>query len=338
MGKRIKKIIISLIPLIILGVAIFCMRPDIDENGMPTVKEDDFISGSNKDNSSGDEEKDYASDNNTTAKKGYKIEPKATYSPENKYYANGDEYGYTYEQEEYVNKWLNEEQKARKGKYDQEDEKVKPENVYSIGEEVPINDKNMTVTINSVAVYDNISDINKEHFFDNRYYEEQMVSDNGMINTVKRKKSYYNDVDDRRYEEDTTSFKLVVVDCTFKCNANWVQSFSMSEFELIPLVSDGEYYVNQYQEIAKENNVVLFTPLYDMQWLGNGEPCMFDKSIAKKRQSFFYTYITGGEVINCKLGYYVDEEYMDNMYVYYGGTTNYLCTESVLQKYIRLFE
>ena len=65
---------------------------------------------------------------------------------------------------------------------------------------------------------------------------------------------------------------------------------------------------------------------------------MFDKSIAKKRQSFFYTYITGGEVINCKLGYYVDEEYMDNMYVYYGGNTNYLCTESVLQKYIRLFE
>ena len=90
MGKRIKRIIISLIPLIILGVAILCMRPDIDENGMPTVKEDDLNSESNGDNSSVDEEDNYASDNNTTAKKGYKIEPKATYSPENKYYANGD--------------------------------------------------------------------------------------------------------------------------------------------------------------------------------------------------------------------------------------------------------
>ena len=67
------------------------------------------------------------------------------------------------------------------------------------------------------------------------------------------------------------------------------------------------------------------------------EPCMFDKPIAKRPSSFFHTYITKDEVIECKIGYFVDVDYLDNMYVYYKGTANAIYTDSCLQNFIKLF-
>ena len=333
------KKLMSIIPLLILlGVAfllsdnIGTSKKDEADALSPTIVPQPTKIGTTGDNADGD-------DMEVNVPEGYKLEPTMTYSPDAKVYLTGEEYGVTYEQEAYHSKWISKEQKVDEGMNPGPYEPVKKENTYSIGDEIPLLDKKIYFTVNKVEIYDNISDFDKNCFGYKGYEADiNLIKDDGSFRTIKRTKAF---IENKTTKEvyDEAEFKFVVLDCTFTCDANWIETFDMGELGLVPLVERDGFYVWQNTIEAEKEGAEYMEIWYEGgPHSGADEVVMFDKSIAKKPQSFYWTYITKGEVIECKIGYFVDVDYLDNMYVYYEGTANSIYTDSCLQKFVKLFE
>ena len=304
MRNKVKKLL-SIIPLLLLiAVAVFLWEGNSNNEGSVT----DTNQTSRKEENAPQKTEDELGDNesnineNNDVPTGWRVKPTMTYSPDTKVYLSGEEYGVTNEQYKYMSSWAQKEKKYI-GNMD-EDECVNKENVYSVGEEVPILDKKVSLTVNSVEVYDTIAGIDKYYFGNGYKADVDIILDNGKIGKAGRGKVYTYADDSMKTKSDETSIKLVVLDCVFTCEANWVETIPINKFLIIPLVEDQENLVPQYQYEAASLGAEELSVNYSRTPADMDEPCMFDKPIAKNPSSFYRTYITKGEVIECKIGYY----------------------------------
>lgn len=332
------KRVLSIIPLLLLiAVAVFLWEGNSNNKGSVTDTNSTSMKEENNPqitgNKSGNNEP--MSNEDDEIPTGWRVKPTMTYSPDTKVYLSGEEYGVTNEQYKYMSSWAQKEKKYI-GNMD-EDECVNKENVYSVGEEVPILDKKVSLTVNSVEVYDTIAGIDKYYFGNGDKVNVDMILENGKIDKVSRFKMYKYADGSIEEEEKETSIKLVVLDCEFTCDANWVERLPVNMFRMVPLIESDGKLVTQYSNEAVNMGIEEVYTNYSGTPYGMDEPCMFDKPIAKMPSSFFQTYITKDEVIECKIGYFVDVDYLENMYVYYKGMANSIYTDSCLQKFIKLF-
>lgn len=329
--------ILSVIPLLLLiAVALLLRGGGSDKEGSTdtnstSMKEENTpqITG----NESGNNEP--MSNEDDEIPTGWRVKPTMTYSPDSKVFVTGEEYGVTNEQYKHMSSWAQKETEYTGN--GNENEYVKKENVYSVGEEVPILNKKVYLKVKNVEVYDNIAGIDKYYFGNGDKVNVDMILENGKIDKVSRFKVYKYVDGSIEEEEKETSIKLVVLDCVFTCDANWVERLPINMFRMVPLIESDDTLVTQYSNEAvnwgaEEIYINYSGPPSDMD-----APCMFDKPIAKMPSSFFQTYITKDEIIECKIGYFVDVDYLDNMYVYYKGTANAIYTDSCLQKFVKLF-
>lgn len=335
-----KKKVLSIIPLLILIVVALVLW-DGSSDREEANKASDNVENISQNTGNESDEKEEVKNENDDIPTGWRVEPKMTYSPDTKVYLTGEEYGTTNEQYEYRGKWLDKEQKVRQYKKLNSHEPVKKENVYSVGSSVPLFNKRVNIKVNEVEVYDSINDFDKVYFGGGDDANIGLVSKNGRIGTAIKEKRYYLDGELSQVIEENVEYKLVVLDCTLTCESDWVETIYMNDFEKVFLEEEGEYYVDIVQRELDEEIKNMGVDGAEIRENGlhaeSLKPCMFDKSIAKRVPSFYTTYIGPGEEMDVKIGFFVERELMNNLCVAYMDGTDYLYTDSYVQKVIKLF-
>ena len=310
------------------------MMSDMDKTPSPAQSDSKIPVSSEKND--GSNEEDY-----------YIIEPRATYDPENKVAKSDYYYGYTKKRDEYLNEIMSKEEKCMYTCYrfsDYKPEIIKKENVYSVGESMPLVEIDGELTVKEVQVYDSIASLDRQYFFDEEEYcSSDFINKDGSIGKVKRHNEYYKWGEEPyiSVSEEEVNVKFVVLDCTIKGNGDWVDEFPLGDLNMIPLKENDEGYAQIYynNEKYKEYDFVF----HDYEILGIDSACYYDNPLfvkANVRSHYFFNYIGKDEVHSFKLGFYVDEEYLDDMVLMYvgGRSSGYLWRDSILQKGIKLFD
>ncbi len=336
--KRIKPILLILfISLCCAG----CKNEDMDQS-MQSANESKNSENIEKENNKYDKP---TGSEETQGELVYIKEPKATYDPENKIPAvmmDGTVYGSTQNARTYfeADELLNHDRKLSEYSTVKIDQPVKKENVYGIGDRIFLNEYKSYFTLNGYEIYDNVSQFNKDDFFDTRAYEEYFNID-GTIK--KQEKTVRWRKNGEQFEEkEEFDVKFIVFDCTIEGDSDWVQVFECTCMEMYAFVEEDNYF-KLFEQVCKDEQGL---ENYRLDYPGTmGFGCdaynYFDKAICRDsscRPNFFYTYIVKGETINYKLGALVDADMLDKLCLYYQAYTGPMLTDSVTQKCIKLFD
>lgn len=263
----------------------------------------------------------------------YKVEPKEIYDPNNKKPKMDFYYGYTYEQDKYLTDICEKETESTKfmTKYrNYKPESMNIDNIYEIGEEVPLVEHNAVFILNDVQLYDSIATLDKQYFIDESYYNCDFISKDGTINKSNRHVISGKDENIKEVDEET-QLKFVVLDMTVIGKANWVEELAINQLCIVPTVNTEKGCVQAEHDLNINYEVLEIS-----------KPCYYDNPLFVKnnvRSHYFFNYIGKDEVHNFELGYYVDERHLDNLYLVTFSSTshNLIWTDSIVQKYVKLF-
>ena len=239
----------------------------------------------------------------------YIREPLLRYDPDNKiaYKSSGDNpYGYTQEEDEFKREVLMKE--TVQSPDPSTDYPLQKDRIKSLKESFELYDRLEYITVNDVILYDNLDEINKEYFPFKDEYEDYLDS-NGSL-----KKIYYNDKE--------ADLKFAVINVTIKSCHPWVSTINMTGlFSFVELEErkDGWHICNEermYYTINQNNEKSLLCVA------GKGhiedEFAYYDDAIytgRSNRTSFFWNFIGKDEEVTFNLGFWVDADEIDNLYL-----------------------
>lgn len=240
----------------------------------------------------------------------YIREPLFQYDLDNKlaYKSSGDNpYGYTQEEDKFIKEVQAKEQIQSPN--NSTDYPLQKGKIKKLKESFELYDRLEYITINDVKVYDNLNEINKDYFqFKDEY--EDYLDNNGSL-----KKIYYNDKE--------ADLKLAVIDVTLKSCHPWVTTINMTDlFSFIELEEreDGWHICNEehmYYALNNNNEKSLLS-VAGKGHRGGVYFAYYDDAIytgRSNRTSFFWNFIGKDEEVTFNLGFWVDADEIDNLYL-----------------------
>lgn len=186
------------------------------------------------------------------------------------------------------------------------------------------------ITINDVKLYDNFNEINKDFFPFKDDYEDYLDSDGGL------KKIYYNDKE--------ADLKLAVINVTLKSFHPWVTTINMTGlFSFVELEEreDGWHICNEEHSyyLLNQNNE---KKLLNVAGKGDIEDVFYyyDDAIytgRSNRTSFYWNFIGKDEEVTFNLGFWVDADEIDNLYLMHSyNSYKFINPDSLCQVAVKL--
>lgn len=170
-------------------------------------------------------------------------------------------------------------------------------NYYDQGEKIE-NDQGFLYTVKKVEVLDNINSLNKEYFFDEDFAMIQSIVDaNGSILLYERENIVYGDgINTLNQLNGTENVNRCFVNVTLE-------------------VTNPEGNTRNRDDEANVWGQICFLSELEENPYGI-EPIYFDGSdYDNKNSHYYFTTIEEGKTLTCHLGYLVDEDKLDEMYL-----------------------
>lgn len=170
-------------------------------------------------------------------------------------------------------------------------------NYYDQGEKIE-NDQGFLYTVKKVEVLDNINSLNKEYFFDEDFAMIQSIVDaNGSILSYERENIVYGD-------GINTLNRLNGTENVNRCFVNVTLEVTNPEGNTRNRDDEANVWGQIYFLSELEENPYGIEPIY------------FDGSdYDNKNSHYYFTTIEEGKTLTCHLGYLVDEDKLDEMYL-----------------------
>ncbi len=330
--------------LIIIAIVLFAVLPMFKEKSSnePDVKTNPIVSGGEQNEQEDQEDTDYEKyfadyQGDVTYLSGY--EPKIKYDVDNKvpYNVSRDHiYGYTKEERDFSEYILSTE--FYNG--EKTDIPLTKDRVKTVGEEFLLYDRMDYLTINDVKIYDSVKELEEDDFdYKDSLYD--YINKDGSF-----KELYYTafDVDsdqDNRTAEliDSNNFKeakklmkqrklkFMVINATLRSNHPWVETVPLNNlFVILPMTGkeDGlypDYDINgRYFVDVEGNEDKAMSVMMTGKGLPNVAAMYYHESICRnngRAEGFFVNYVGRNETMNFSIGYWVDEDIIDDLYLLY---------------------
>lgn len=203
-----------------------------------------------------------------------------------------------------------------------------PSSYYKIGDSLPAPltfDPGLAMTVEQVEVYDSIRDFDRSYFYEGTYKDRlaHYADTDGTLLSYDRK--YYTEADGILTLPKLEQTRLT--SRRFVCLTIQVASSRKRDILKFSTYYDIEFY--------KENTDG--TLVFDEEYVNEesfGKPIYFDTSLTDHNDpDFFFTKIPAGQTVTFHIGYFVDEDHLDEMFLRTdGGSSEIYYLTDIRQK------